>query len=120
MSQYNASASISVDLTEDCPKHARVNIDGTVAGATDLDLGVARVNALNGEMVAVHALNLPGSLKMLASGSISKGDKVFTAADGKVSATQATGAFLRGLALEAAVDGDIVEVLNLAGEVAGS
>ena len=110
MSQYNVTGSISVTLSEDCPKNARVNLDGTVAGASDLDLGVARVNASAGEMVAVHALNMQGSLKMLASGSISKGDLVYAAADGKVSNT---GAILRGRALEAASDGDIVEVLQM-------
>lgn len=120
MSQYNATSCITVEVTADIAKHLRVKSDGTVAGATDLDLGIARVRAVSGDLLAVDALNSVGSLKMVAGGTIAKGDKVYGAADGKVSSTQATGSYLRGIALEAAVLNDVVEVLNLAGEVAGS
>jgi len=59
---------------------------------------------------------------MVASKAIAVGDTVYTAASGKISDTQATGAFEIGVALEAATaDGEIIEVLRIGhGDTAGS
>ena len=87
--------------------------------ATD-DIGVIRDAAFaDGDQRAVVLRNKAGTIPMVAGGAIAFGAKVYTAAGGKISATAATGSFLRGYAVEAATaDGDIIEVLPCYGEVA--
>jgi hypothetical protein len=61
-----------------------------------------------------------GTMPMIANGAISANAMVYGAASGKISSTQGTGAFLEGVALEAAAaDGDIIEVMPVIGDTAG-
>lgn len=92
------------------------------AGLTDKEIGITtrRIEADAVGDVLLRTAN--GTTRMIAADSFSAGAAVYTAASGKISDTQGTGAFLIGIALEAATaDGDVVEVLrNSHGETAGS
>ena len=94
----------------------------TLSGATDQDIGTTRnATFAAAEPVAVCLVSGQGTEKMVAAAAISENAKVYGAASGKISSTQATGAFLRGIALEAAsADGDVIEVLPLVGDTAGA
>lgn len=94
-----------------------------VAGATAKELGTIWEPTYNdGDAVSVVLSNKQGTCRMVASGAITAGAVVYTAAAGKISATQATGAFEVGIALTAAAgDGSVIEVLRIAhGDTAGS
>jgi len=99
-----------------------VTAAGASASATQQDVGTAQVAGVSGDDVAVAFANKQGTTKMIANGSFSTlGAKLYTAASGKVSTTQATGAFLVGLLMStSSADGDIVEVLRIVGDSAGS
>lgn len=88
-----------------------------LAGATDRDLGTLYKSTFNsGESVTVDLRTRQGTRQYIASGAIGVGADVFTDAGGKVSATQATGAWYLGTALEAAAaNNDVIEVLAAAG-----
>lgn len=121
MSQYNDTGCITITLTGTVAKHQRVTAAGAVASATDQDVGVATRAGVSGESIAVAAVSKQGTHKAIAAGAIAVGAKVYGAADGEVNDTQATGSFLRGLALEAAAaDQDIIEILPMVGDTAGS
>ena len=107
-------------------QHLRVKLTAgklAVAGLADRDLGTLRVATFaDGDDVGVILRNKNGTVIMVASKAIALGDEVFTAAGGKVSNVQGSGAFRKGTALQAAAaDGDLIEVLPHAGaEVAGA
>ena len=86
-----------------------------VAGVTDAELGVvtrASFDNTHGPQ-DVKLRTAPGTVQMVASGAISLLGNVYTAANGKVAGTQATGALLLGIALTAATaNGDVIEVLR--------
>ena len=92
------------------------------ADATDQDIGVLRdASFASGDVRAVELFSRAGTHKAIAAAAISQGAKVYTAASGKVSATQATGAFLRGVAMSAATAaGDVIEVQPVVGDSAGA
>lgn len=69
-------------------------------------LGVALADAKSGTTVSV---SIGGVQRPIASGAITQGVKVYTAANGLVSATGTTNPI--GIALETVVDGAQVEVL---------
>jgi Uncharacterized conserved protein (DUF2190) len=106
--QFPASAAIS--------QYARVKMasDGTIsaAGLTDKEIGIAQNAAFNaGDIVNVRLRTAAGTLKMIASAAITRGNEVFTAASGKIGNSASTG-WLIGRALEAAgANNDIIEVL---------
>jgi len=121
MSQFNDTNYGTVTLSATVPMFGRVTAAGALAGATDQDVGVAMKAGVSGDKVAVAWINKCGTHKAIAASSATVGSKMYTAASGKVNDVQATGAFLRGLLLEAAsADGDIVEILPLVGDTAGS
>lgn len=105
-------------------KHLRVKLSsGVLAAAVLADANwIGTMDAPTVSTDEVGTVRLRGQThKMVASKSITAGVLVYTVAGGKVSDTKGTGAFLAGIALESAgADGDIIEVLPLSGEVAGS
>ena len=121
MSQFNDTGFGTVVLSATVPMFARVTAAGALAGATDQDVGVTLKAGVSGDTVGVAYLSKSGTHKAIIASSATKGAKVYTAASGKVNDVQATGAFLRGILLEAAsADGDIVEILPVVGDTAGS
>lgn len=121
MSQYNDAGYGTISLTGTVPQYARVTAAGVVAAANVQDVGTARVAGVDGDTIGLVYANKQGTTEMIASKAITKGAKVYGAASGKVSDTQATGAFLRGIAMSAAAaDGDIIEVQQIIGDSAGS
>lgn len=125
--QFNESGkpALPASTNRDLTKYLRVKLTAgilAVAGATDRDLGVLlKDEHVDQSLSTVHMHNVPGTIIAIASKAIAKGATVYTAASGKVSDTQATGAFIRGVALTAATaDGDHIEITNELGEVAGA
>lgn len=107
-------------------KHTRVKFSSgkmVAAGDDEKEIGTV-VDAVfaDGDPVTVRLVTANGTTQMIAAGAIAQGATVHTAADGEINDTQATGAFIVGVALEAATaDGDVIEILrNSHGEVAGS
>lgn len=76
-------------------------------GATDLIVGVLQNTPESGQNATYRFL---GTSKVKAGGSISIGDWVTSDANGKAVATTTDGNIVIGRALEAADDGDIIEV----------
>lgn len=103
---------------------AKMDADGrvTIAGAADQDIGVsAAATFAAGESLPIVLLSKQGTHKAVAAGAIAAGAKVYGAAAGKVNDVQATGSFLRGVALEAAgADNDVIEILPMVGDTAGA
>lgn len=84
------------------------------AGLAEAEIGtVTRETFADLDLVAVRLRTANGTAKMVASAAISADATVYTAAAGKISSTQGTGAYEIGTALEAATaDGDVIEVLR--------
>jgi len=125
MSQYDDTGRKSFTAGGAIAQHLRVKFSSgklAVAGLTDQDFGTIENAAFaDGDVRAVRLLSKQGTHPAVAAGAISQGAKVYGAASGKISATQGTGAFLRGVALEAATaDGDVIEILPIVGDTAGS
>lgn len=119
MSQKFDTGCIPVTLSAVVAQDLRVTMAGAVATATTEAIGTATRAGVVDDVVAVDLFNKQGTIKMVASGAISANARVYGAAAGKISATQATGAFLQGIAREAAAaDGDVIEVYPIQGEVA--
>lgn len=122
MAQYNDTGYGTLTLSGTVAQFARVTAAGAAATATQQDVGTAQVAGVSGDVVAIAYANKQGTTKMIANGAFGTlGAKLYTAASGKVSTTQATGAFLVGLLMAtSAADGDLVEVLRVVGDSAGS
>lgn len=121
MSQFNDTGYGTVTLSATVAKYQRVTIAGAVAGATDQDIGVAREAGVSGDVIGIAFANKQGTHKAIAAGAIAAGAKVYGAADGEINDVQATGSFLRGVAMEAAgADQDVIEIMPLVGDTAGS
>lgn len=109
---YEASAAIS-------PYRVLQLASGKVlhntAVATTVVLGFSEYPVVAGEDIAVMMLNLPGSREVTASGAVTAGDKVYAAADGMVSALPVGAGTYRliGVALEAAADGQVFEIMPI-------
>jgi len=87
-----------------------------VAGVTDRELGVATRPAFNAlDFTDVKLRTANGTVQMVAAASFNAMATVYTAAAGKISGTQATGALLVGHAMQdASGNNSIVEVLRFA------
>ncbi|HEV7301602.1 MAG TPA: capsid cement protein [Tepidisphaeraceae bacterium] len=122
MAHKNPLGPLTVAVAAAIMAFRRVKFDGSmnavVAGATDKAIGTTEHQTFAaGEMVAVNLRGLPGKREMVAAGVVAVGAKVYSAADGKVSATQATGAYEEGTAMSAAAaDLDIITVLTEPGD----
>ena len=79
----------------------------TATADTDKILGVAQLSVLTAEMVPVQ---FNGTAKVLAGGTITKGDWITATTAGKAAATSTTGKVVLGQALESAVLNDVFEV----------
>lgn len=94
--------------------YLRVKTAGALAaaGATDIELGTMEQESFaSGEVVGVRLKTANGTVKMIASTSITKGVLVYGAAGGKVSSTANSNPI--GTALHAATNtNDVVEVLR--------
>ncbi len=123
MSQYNDAGVRSFEADAACPRFVRVKLesDGKVvpAGATDNHIGTASREAFQaGDKIAVCLVNK--SVKMVAGEAVAAGEAVYGLANGKIG-SESAGAFLAGIALEAAsADGDVIEVMLMHSLVAGS
>lgn len=109
---------ITLTAGEALARHRLVKLDSTArqviyADAGEEAIGVTRASAKSGAAVAIWLLNKEGTTTCVASGAISAHAKVYTDADGKVTAT--AGGKLAGVALQAASsDGEEIEVLPVA------
>jgi len=119
MSQYNATPTDTIKLAADAGANLRVTAAGAIAGLADQAIGVTRVAGKDGDLVGVNLIpGGVGTLEMVASKAITAGSKVYTVASGKVSDTQASTAYLQGVAKTAATAADdIIEVYPVFGEV---
>lgn len=83
------------------------------ATATDDPIGVTEFKAASAEDVSIRHLNGGHTVEIECSGVITAEADVYAAADGKISALPAgNGTYRRiGKALEAGVDGAVIEVL---------
>jgi hypothetical protein len=121
MATYNDTGYGTVTLAADTGEFIRVTAAGAIASATQQDIGLTTRRGDSATSVSVAFANKTGTSKATAAGAISLGAKVYTAASGKVSATQATGSFLRGIAMSAASSAnDVIEILNVVGDSAGA
>lgn len=116
---FTASGAIGANL--------RVKLNGslqlTLAGLADKEIGTTEIACFNqGDKVPVRLRNAPGTRKVVAAGAGAANAPIFTAPNGQVSTTQATGSFVWGQYLLEAPGqaGDTVEALpNMHGDSAG-
>ena len=121
MSQYNDTGYTTITLTETLAQYQRVMVDGSLASATEQDIGVVMQAGVSGDVVSVALISKAGTHKAIAAGAIAAGAKVYGAADGEVNDVQATNSFLRGIAMEAATaDQDIIEIMPCIGDTLGA
>lgn len=80
-------------------------------GADDTPLGFVEIGAREaGELVSVRLINTPGTVEVRAGGSIAAGALVSPGTDGTVVA-QSGAALVVGMALEAAANEELVEIV---------
>lgn len=121
MSKQTNGPEVTFTAGEDLVAFRRVKISSSTvvyADAGDGGIGVvqAAVDYSEDANACIRLDNAGGTSKMMASGAISAGDKVYPDADGKITATAISPCI--GIALEASTtDGDIIEVLS--GEAEG-
>lgn len=117
MSQYVDGNEKGFEADGAIAQYARVKLDAdgkvTVAGASDVDIGVAMREAFAaGDRIPVRLASAAGTFKVIAADEIATGAKIYTAASGKVN--DVAGGVDWGRALEGASgDGSIIEALRL-------
>jgi hypothetical protein len=121
MATFNDTGYGTVTLSATIPQYARVTAAGALAGLAVQHVGFTQQYGVSGDTVGYAFANKQGTTKAIAVTDVAVGAKVYTAANGKVSKTYAATSFLAGIALEAAAtDGDIIEIMPVIGEVAGT
>ena len=122
MSQYNASGHKAYKATAALVMGTIVKIaSGEVVVATDANdkfIGVTAADVGAAELADVRLRSAQGTIKVRAGGNIAVGDYVTTDADGEAVATTTEGDEVLGMALEAGVDNDLVEVMPQLGRLA--
>lgn len=119
MGQFNDTGYGTVRASGLIPKSTRVTRAGDIAGANDRDIGITISASVPGnEVVTVSFANKQGAQKAKCAGAIPIDAPVFTAADGRVSAAGPAGTFFRGIALQAGVDGEVIEIMPVVAQVA--
>lgn len=112
MSQQ-AESSKSITAGEALVAWRRVKLSGSTvvyADEGDRGIGVVQVGVASGEEAAIRLDNAGGTSKMMASGAITAGAKVYPDDDGKISALGTDPS--PGYTLETSTaDGDVIEVL---------
>lgn len=124
MAQYTEFGHKAFKASGAITQYARVKgtrqSDGTIqistAGVTDRDLGVAtRAAFAANDVIDVKLRTASGTTLMIAAAAFNALVELYTAANGEVSSTQATGALPLGQALQDASGANsIVEVLRYA------
>jgi len=123
MAQFNDTGYGTVQVVQPTPKSRRINYDGTIAGAAQRDIGItvrsgdpatATSGSTLSEPIGFSAINKQGTQKATIDGPVAANVPVYTAADGKVTATAAPGTFLRGISVTAGtVDNEVIEILPI-------
>ena len=99
---------LTLALTGTVSANRFVQVDGTLAGAGENALGVARTNGVSGDKISVDVL---GTAVVAAGAAVAAGASIKSDANGKA-VTWATSGAKIAIALEAAAaDGDLIEVL---------
>lgn len=114
MAQYVETPTKTFTANAAMGKHLRVKLSAgeiVLAGASDVELGTTERDVITaGDLAAVRLRTAQGTCKMVASGSITAGDPVYAAANGKVASS---GTVFVGNAMEAAAaNNDVIEVLR--------
>lgn len=113
MSQFVESPVKTYTATSAIGQYLRAKLssgEAVLAGAGDRGIGVTEFATFNaGDPVAVRLPTAEGTQFFKSAGTIAVDAKVYAAAAGEVSATR--GPVFIGIAQEAAVDGDVFEVL---------
>lgn len=126
MAQMEDSGFKTFEIGEDVVAYRAVKFDSTAGTVSYADAG-DRIDGWtqrdaddsDGDRVTVALRNKPGTQKAMLATSCSVGDKLYSAADGKLSTSVAGDA--QAIALEAATaDGDIIEVSALPTTGSGS
>lgn len=123
MSQFNTSGSKGFVATAALGEGIAVKLasgEVVVATATGDDvIGITENSCEAGEVVSVRLVSAQGTTKVRAGGTVSIGNYLTADADGEaVAATQTTAGqqpavTVFGQALEAGVDNDMIEMLNM-------
>lgn len=111
MGQFNDTGYGTVKLVAETNKSIRVTRAGNIAGAADQDAGVTIAHGIAGDAVGFSFANKQGTQKATCAGDIPIDARVYTAADGKVTAAVVAGSFFRGIAMATGVDGEIIEIM---------
>lgn len=121
MSQYNASGHKGFVATAALGEGIIVKLSSgnvvVATAATDKIIGVTTNSCEAGETVDVRLRSAQGTIKVKAGGNISVGDWLTTDGDGEAIATTTDGNELIGMALEAGVDNDLIEVMPANGQL---
>lgn len=122
MSQYNASGHKGYKATAALAKGTIVKLTNgeavAAAAATDKFIGVLAADVSTGAMADVRLRSAQGTVKVIAGGNIAVGDYVTSNASGKAVATTTVGQEILGMAVEAGVANDFVEVMPQVGRLA--
>ena len=118
MGRFNDTGYGTVVLAEETNKSLRVNPDGSIAGIADRDVGITTSYGEAGEEVTVSFANKQGLQKATCNGAIPINAPVYTAAGGRVSATAAAGSILRGIAVDAGVNNEVIGIMPSFGSAA--
>ena len=118
MGRFNDTGYGTVVLAAETSKSLRVKPDGSIAGIADRDVGITTSFGQEGEEVTVSFANKQGLQKATCDGAVPINAPVYTAADGKISATEAVGSILRGIAVDAGVDNEVIGIMPSFGSAA--
>lgn len=114
MSQYNVNAEKGIRATADLGEGLVVKVVGGEAvvatAATDVSIGVTTTAVKAGQVASVRLRNAQGTTKVRAGGTIAAGALVTAGTAGRAVATTTAGAQIVGIALEAGVAGDFIEI----------
>lgn len=104
--QSYPTLTLSIEAAAAITAYRFFQADGTLAGADENAIGVARNDAASGDMVAVDA---DGTMVVELAGTVAVGDTLKSDASGKAIKWATSGAKL-GIALEAGSSGQFVEI----------
>lgn len=122
MSQYNAGGDKGLVASGDLGDAVIVKKSSASqvvvgAAATDALIGVTVGSAKSGDPVSVRLRSAEGTSKVKLGGTVTLGAKVTSNGSGLGVATTTGGNEVVGIALEAGVSGDIIEIMNTTGQV---
>ena len=112
MASYVETPTRSDTAAGSIAQHLRVKTPGSVAaaGASDVSIGTMELPCLAAGPCTVRLRTAQGTRKMVAVDAITKGNTVYAAASGKISAT---GTVREGIAMETSTaDNDVIEVMD--------